>query len=51
MSIWRDVDRGAKEHSFDFRPFSVVTKEFQVFLQNLSTAVQKISTLSAISNF
>ena len=32
MSISRGVDRGAKEHSFDFQTFSVVTKELQVFL-------------------
>ena len=51
MSISRDVDRGAKEHSFEFRTFSVVTKEFQVFLQKLSTAGQKICALSAISIF
>ena len=32
MSISRGVDRGAKEHSFDFQTFSVFTKKFQVVL-------------------
>ncbi len=50
MSISPGVGRGAKEHSFDFQTFSVVTKELQVFLGKISTAAQKISALSLISN-